>query len=66
MATNTLALQGVRSRVGSEQGNIAVTKAGENISSRKHLFMSLGIHWDIMNAYESLILNLHSFISMDF
>lgn len=66
MATNTLAPQGVCSRVGSEHGNIALTKARVNIISGKHLFMSLGILWDVMNVYESLILDLHSFISMDF
>lgn len=65
MATNMLAPQGVSSRVGSEHGNIAVTKAGESIIGRNRLFMPLGFLWDVMNVYESLILDLHS-ILMDF
>lgn len=38
MATNMLAPQGVSSRVGSEHGNIAVTKAGGEYHQQKPSF----------------------------
>lgn len=39
--------------VGSEHNNIAVTKEGENFTSRKYLPKFLGIFWDILDVYDS-------------
>lgn len=58
-----MAPQEVSFGAGREHCNIAVAKDRETITSRKYLFMSLGILWDVGRGRMKVthLMNLHSF-----